>query len=56
MGLATEIAKKNNSALPLGEAAEELYEKAIQDQPELAARDFSSIYKYLRTRSQGADQ
>lgn len=56
MGLATEIAKKNNSAMPLGEAAEALYEKAIQDEPELAAQDFSSIYKYLRTRSQGADQ
>ncbi len=56
MGLATEIAKKNNSALPLGEAAEALYDKAIQDQPELATRDFSSVYKYLQAKSQGAGQ
>ncbi|KAF9452843.1 3-hydroxyisobutyrate dehydrogenase [Macrolepiota fuliginosa MF-IS2] len=51
MGLATDIAKKHSSPLPLGEAAEALYASSIRDQPELAARDFSSIYKYLRTKT-----
>lgn len=49
MGLATEIARKNNSALPLGELAETLYGRSIQEHPELAAQDFSCIYKYLRS-------
>jgi 3-hydroxyisobutyrate dehydrogenase len=56
MGLATEIAKKNHSPLPLGELAEALYAKSIQEQPELATRDFSSVYKYLKSRTQGAGQ
>lgn len=56
MGLAADIAKKNNCPLPLGEAAEALYARSIQDQPELATRDFSSVYKYLKTRTQGANQ
>lgn len=56
MGLATDIAKKNNSPLPLGEAAEALYGNSIRDQPELATRDFSSIYKYLKNETRGDNQ
>ncbi|KXN90482.1 3-hydroxyisobutyrate dehydrogenase, mitochondrial [Leucoagaricus sp. SymC.cos] len=56
MGLATEIATKNNTPLPLGELAEALYAKSIKEQPELATRDFSSIYKYLKSRTQGSSR
>lgn len=56
MGLATEIAKKNLSPLPLGELAEALYAKAIQEQPELATQDFSSVYKFLKSRAMGTSQ
>lgn len=47
MGLATEIASLSGSPLPLGEAAETIYEDVIKQQPELARKDFSSVYKYL---------
>ncbi|EAU88397.1 3-hydroxyisobutyrate dehydrogenase [Coprinopsis cinerea okayama7 len=47
MRLATDIAEKNQSALPLGVAARELYQKAIEEKPELAKKDFSSVFKFL---------
>ena len=48
MGLASDIAQQRKSPLPLGEAAEEIYAKAIEKYPELAGRDFSSVYRFLK--------
>lgn len=47
MKLATELGKKFGSPLPLTEAAEELYAAALSSKPELAKKDFSSIYQFL---------
>lgn len=47
MGLATGSGKMLNIALPLGEKAEEVYAEMLKRKPELANRDFSSVYKYL---------
>lgn len=49
MGLASDIATKQNSALPLGRAAQEIYERVVEEK-ELARKDFSSVYLYLRDR------
>ncbi|EKM82855.1 hypothetical protein AGABI1DRAFT_111419 [Agaricus bisporus var. burnettii JB137-S8] len=51
MGLATEIGKKHKCPLPLGEAAESVYAESIRTKPDLAAKDFSSVYKYLKGRA-----
>ncbi|KAI0340497.1 3-hydroxyisobutyrate dehydrogenase [Trametopsis cervina] len=48
MGLATEIGDLVGCPLPMGEAAEKIYAEAIATAPELANKDFSSVYKYLR--------
>ena len=48
MGLASDIAHQRNSPLPLGEAAKEIYAKVIEKYPELAGRDFSSVYSFLK--------
>lgn len=47
MGLATEIASTSGTPLPLGEAAASIYEEVLKRQPELAKKDFSSVYVYL---------
>ncbi|KAJ8519898.1 hypothetical protein ONZ45_g3222 [Pleurotus djamor] len=47
MGLATALASNQGSPLPLGEATEEFYAKVVREAPELARKDFSSVYKYL---------
>lgn len=52
MGLATEIASTVGSALPMGRVAEVLYAKAVEADPEIAKKDFSSIYSYLRELEQ----
>ena len=51
MGLASDIAQQRKSPLPLGEAAENIYAKAIKKYPELAGRDFSSVYRFLKEQS-----
>lgn len=48
MGLAASIGKASDSALPLGGAAKGIYEEAIRRQPELAKKDFSSVYVHLK--------
>jgi 3-hydroxyisobutyrate dehydrogenase len=48
MNLATNVASASNSPLPLGEAARDLYTEAIARRPDLARKDFSSIYQYIR--------
>ncbi|KAJ7445768.1 3-hydroxyisobutyrate dehydrogenase [Mycena galericulata] len=47
MGLATDIATQTGTALPLGDAARRLYSVMIKEQPELARKDFSSVYRFL---------
>lgn len=48
MGLASNVAQQMKSPLPLGEAAKEIYAKAIERRPELGSRDFSSVYRFLK--------
>ena len=48
MGLATEIGDTFGSPLPLGEAAEKIYADVVEQEPQLARKDFSSVYLYLR--------
>jgi len=50
MGLATEIANQAGSPLPLGEAAESIYAQVIKEQPGLARKDFSSVYRFLEMK------
>jgi 3-hydroxyisobutyrate dehydrogenase len=47
MDLARNIGKASHSPLPLGEAAREIYEEAVQRRPDLAKKDFSSVYVHL---------
>ena len=49
MGLATDLAEATGSALPLGQVAEKIYGDVVSEDPELADKDFSSVYRYLRT-------
>lgn len=51
MGLASESASLLGSPLPLGEAAQRIYEDVIRSTPELAGKDFSSVYKHLQAMS-----
>jgi 3-hydroxyisobutyrate dehydrogenase len=51
MGLATEIAHRSKSPLPLGEAAEKIYAQVIEEQPALARKDFSSVYRFMMETS-----
>jgi len=48
MGLASNVAQQLKSPLPLGEAAKDIYAKTIEKCPELASRDFSSVYRFLK--------
>jgi 3-hydroxyisobutyrate dehydrogenase len=48
MGLATDIADKQQSALPLGKAAEKIYQQVVDERQELARKDFSSTYLFLK--------
>ncbi|KAF9001942.1 NAD binding domain of 6-phosphogluconate dehydrogenase-domain-containing protein [Cyathus striatus] len=50
MGLATSIAGSSGTPLPLGKVAEEIYADVVKKQPELARKDFSSVYKFLTTQ------
>jgi 3-hydroxyisobutyrate dehydrogenase len=47
MGLAMRCARTAGIQLPLGKAAEEIYERVIDDDPGNARKDFSVVYKYL---------
>ena len=49
MGLATHIGKEVVSSLPLGEAAENIYRRMVEEEPVLARKDFSSVYKFLES-------
>jgi len=56
MGLATEIASRTGSPLPLGAAAERIYAEVITKQPELARKDFSSVYKFLESSGRETEE
>ncbi|OCH95574.1 3-hydroxyisobutyrate dehydrogenase [Obba rivulosa] len=51
MGLAKDIADSVGTPLPLGQTAEQIYADVVREDPELADRDFSSVYRYLRLAS-----
>lgn len=51
MGLATDIAKRTATPLPLGQAAELIYSEVIAKDPDLARKDFSSVYRFLQSVS-----
>jgi 3-hydroxyisobutyrate dehydrogenase len=48
MGLATDLAEKYNSPLPLGGATRELYQRLVSERPEYGKKDFSVVYQYLQ--------
>lgn len=50
MGLAIDAAKNQQSPLPLGNFAQEIYGK-VSEHNDLSKRDFSSVYLYLKERS-----
>ncbi|KAF8894412.1 NAD binding domain of 6-phosphogluconate dehydrogenase-domain-containing protein [Infundibulicybe gibba] len=50
MGLATNIASESGSPVPLAQAAEDIYAQVIEHQPDLARKDFSSVYRYFATQ------
>jgi 3-hydroxyisobutyrate dehydrogenase len=56
MSLGTALGEKYNSPLPLAKAAELIYEAVIETQPELAKKDFSSVYVSLRDLARQADE
>ncbi|KAH9946248.1 3-hydroxyisobutyrate dehydrogenase [Epithele typhae] len=47
MGLATDLAAGAGSPLTLGQAAEKIYADVVEDS-DLANKDFSAVYRYLR--------
>ncbi len=49
MGLATDLAGAVGSPLPMGQLAEKVYADVVSEDPELANKDFSSVYRYLRS-------
>ncbi|TDL27253.1 3-hydroxyisobutyrate dehydrogenase [Rickenella mellea] len=53
MGLATDSANAAGTPLPLGQMAQNIYEKVIREKPDLARKDFSSVYQYLETQLPG---
>ncbi|KAF9228682.1 hypothetical protein BS17DRAFT_744692 [Gyrodon lividus] len=53
MDLALNIANTSNSPLPIGEAARDFYAEVIIRRPDLAKKDFSSIYKHLKEKLTG---
>lgn len=48
MGLATDIGTSSGSILPLADAAENIYAEMLKQHPDLATKDFSSVYLFLR--------
>lgn len=53
MGLARRCARTAGIRLPLGEAAERIYERVIADDPPSARKDFSIVYRYLERLAAG---
>ncbi|KAL1758251.1 6-phosphogluconate dehydrogenase [Schizophyllum commune] len=53
MGLATTVAQQTSTPTPLGEAASAIYAKVVTEKPELAGKDFSAVYEWLREGDAG---
>ncbi|KAI0797841.1 3-hydroxyisobutyrate dehydrogenase [Abortiporus biennis] len=53
MGLATAAGESVGAPLPMGKAAEQIYGKMVEEDAELARKDFSSVYRYLEEVSEG---
>ncbi|KAI5835633.1 hypothetical protein K523DRAFT_318954 [Schizophyllum commune Tattone D] len=53
MGLATTVAQQTSTPTPLGEAASAIYAKVVAEKPELAGKDFSAVYEWLREGEAG---
>ncbi|KAL1730284.1 6-phosphogluconate dehydrogenase [Schizophyllum commune] len=53
MGLATTVAQQTSTPTPLGEAASAIYAKVVAEKPELAGKDFSAVYEWLREGDAG---
>ncbi|KAL1683533.1 6-phosphogluconate dehydrogenase [Schizophyllum commune] len=53
MGLATTVAQQTSTPTPLGEAASAIYAKVVAQKPELAGKDFSAVYEWLREGEAG---
>ncbi|KAJ7684711.1 3-hydroxyisobutyrate dehydrogenase [Mycena polygramma] len=49
MGLASDIARKTGTVLPLGDTALGVYKRMIGQHPELGRKDFSSVYVHLES-------
>ena len=52
MGLASESAASVGIPLPTGAEAQRVYAEVISQSPELARKDFSSVYKYIQSLSE----
>lgn len=50
MGLANDIAVQRGSPIPMGEAARDIYSKIVEGRPDLATKDFSSVYRFLKEK------
>jgi 3-hydroxyisobutyrate dehydrogenase len=55
MGLAADVAERAKSPLPLAKAAQRIYATAIQREPYLERKDFSSVYLYLQKAAEKDD-
>ncbi|KAG7452818.1 3-hydroxyisobutyrate dehydrogenase [Guyanagaster necrorhizus] len=51
MGLAADIGAQTGTPLPMGDAATQIYARMLQASPELATKDFSSVYKFLESKA-----
>lgn len=52
MGLASDLARKTGTLLPLGDTARGVYSGMMEKQPELGRKDFSSVYRFLASTSE----
>ena len=50
MKLASEAARRTGTPLPIGGAAERLYEKVLREKEDYRRKDFSVVYKYLEEK------
>lgn len=48
MQLAKDLADAKGTPLSLGSEATQIYKQVVEDDPSLANRDFSSVYRHLR--------
>ena len=53
MGLAANSATLAATPMPLGETALRMYDEVVEKRPDLARKDFSSVYEYLAKHSRG---